>query len=244
MFGNKPKQTFFLLDKKASRQSPVWAMVRLLVLGGNGFLGRSVCRAGLERGWSVTSLSRTGAPAPIPEDLLAVDWRRGSALDQEALKTVTIGSDYIVNTIGTLFESGPAQSYEGQNFRTLQTLIDVVKKNSSHPAIAYISANSFGTLASTLLPKYMDTKRRAESLLQESTLNDSQLKGLVFRPGVLYGKGRPATVASAWMFRLMTLFTAGAFPPPLHADSLGRFIVGVLQKQKESFKIYEASEIQ
>jgi hypothetical protein len=48
---------------------------KLLVIGGNGFVGREVCREAVRKGFLVTSLSRRGAPSELDSLLSKVDWR-------------------------------------------------------------------------------------------------------------------------------------------------------------------------
>jgi nucleoside-diphosphate-sugar epimerase len=221
-------------------------MKSLLVLGGNGFLGKAICRAGLEKGWKVSSLSRSGAPAPIPEDLLSVDWKRGSALDEDTLMRSLERSnpDYVVHTIGTLFESGPNQTYENLNYGTMKALLQTAQCfHSDILPIAYISANSFGSMVKTFIPKYMETKNKSEELLESATNNDPMIRGLIFRPGILYGWDRPATLPASLGFRLMTLFTGGVFPAPLHVDTLARKVTDSLESQTQSFQVYEVTDI-
>lgn len=38
----------------------------LLVIGGNGFVGSTVCRKAVQRGWNVTSISQSGRPWSSP----------------------------------------------------------------------------------------------------------------------------------------------------------------------------------
>jgi uncharacterized protein YbjT (DUF2867 family) len=81
------------------------AGVRLLVAGGSGYLGRQVYREAVQRGWSVTSLSRRGEnPSPgTPID--EVKWIKGSAEDAALLKTLAADADAFVHTIGLLLDS-------------------------------------------------------------------------------------------------------------------------------------------
>ena len=59
--------------------------MRLLVLGGSGYVGRQVCREAIQRGWAVTSLSRRGEnPCPGTE-LDRVRWVKGNAADEQLL---------------------------------------------------------------------------------------------------------------------------------------------------------------
>jgi len=78
---------------------------RLLVLGGNGFVGREVCRLAVQRGWEVTSLSRRGEnPEPDDEYLAAVNWVAGDATDFDTVKELAVKNDAAVHAIGLLFD--------------------------------------------------------------------------------------------------------------------------------------------
>lgn len=79
---------------------------RLLVLGGSGYVGRRVCRLGIERGYEVTSLSRRGENPDDGDDLLReVKWVKGDAADFNVMKDLVGNSDLVVHAIGLLFDS-------------------------------------------------------------------------------------------------------------------------------------------
>ena len=78
---------------------------RLLVLGGNGFVGREVCLNAVDAGWTVTSLSRRGE-SPDAEDprLSQVAWCAGDATDAETVRSLVDQSDAVIHAIGLLFD--------------------------------------------------------------------------------------------------------------------------------------------
>lgn len=81
------------------------AGLRLLVAGGSGYLGRQVCREAVQRGWSVTSLSRRGEN-PCPGTALdSVKWVKGSATDEALLQKLAADADAFVHSIGLLLDS-------------------------------------------------------------------------------------------------------------------------------------------
>ncbi|CAK9057400.1 Alkylated DNA repair protein alkB homolog 8 (Probable alpha-ketoglutarate-dependent dioxygenase ABH8) (S-adenosyl-L-methionine-dependent tRNA methyltransferase ABH8) (tRNA (carboxymethyluridine(34)-5-O)-methyltransferase ABH8) [Durusdinium trenchii] len=79
---------------------------RLLVLGGNGFVGREVCRLAVQRGFKVTSLSRRGEnPEPGNEQLDQVNWVQGNAVDAGTVSNLVGEADAVVHAIGLLFDA-------------------------------------------------------------------------------------------------------------------------------------------
>mmetsp|Transcript_11878 Transcript_11878/g.28098 ORF Transcript_11878/g.28098 Transcript_11878/m.28098 type:complete len:305 (+) Transcript_11878:55-969(+) len=79
---------------------------RLLVLGGNGFVGREVCRLAVKRGFQVTSLSRRGEnPEPGDEQLDRVNWVKGNAVDPGVVSQLVGEADGVIHAIGLLFDA-------------------------------------------------------------------------------------------------------------------------------------------
>ena len=84
---------------------------RLLVAGGTGFVGREICREAVNRGWSVTSLSRRGSNPEPGSALDSVEYVAGDAGDATLLAKLVENSDAAAHSVGALFdsESGLAQ---------------------------------------------------------------------------------------------------------------------------------------
>ncbi|CDZ98350.1 Predicted oxidoreductase [Phaffia rhodozyma] len=85
------------------------AQQRLLVVGGNGFLGSAVCRAAISRGWDVHSLS-TSARAPkmpdgeTPAWTNKVTYHKGSAFEPSTFSHLLPSTTAVVHTMGILLE--------------------------------------------------------------------------------------------------------------------------------------------
>ncbi|KAF8509254.1 NAD(P)-binding protein [Gautieria morchelliformis] len=82
---------------------------KLLVVGGNGFVGSTVCRAALGRGWEVASISSSGTPFRTPKGhkpgwAAHVSWHTASALSPNTYRTLLRGRTAVVHTVGTLLE--------------------------------------------------------------------------------------------------------------------------------------------
>jgi nucleoside-diphosphate-sugar epimerase len=80
-------------------------MMRLLVVGGNGFIGRHVAAHALARGWSVTSLGLSGA-GPAGAHCIAAD-----ISDAASLRPLSDDApfDYVVNCGGYIDHAGFGQ---------------------------------------------------------------------------------------------------------------------------------------
>lgn len=86
---------------------------RLVVAGGNGFLGSRICKSAAARGWEVTSISRSGEPtwsavtaSPVaPSWANSVTWARADILKPATYQRYLVGSDAVVHSMGILLEA-------------------------------------------------------------------------------------------------------------------------------------------
>ncbi|EJK54557.1 hypothetical protein THAOC_25802, partial [Thalassiosira oceanica] len=77
---------------------------RVLVLGGNGYVGQNVCTASLQRGVAVRSLNRSGPPKTSPAHLAAplsqVEWVSGDIFDKAAREEAMSDVDAVISCVG------------------------------------------------------------------------------------------------------------------------------------------------
>ncbi|KAI1117133.1 NAD(P)-binding protein [Nemania sp. NC0429] len=98
------------------------ATKRLVVCGGNGFLGSRICKNAVQRGWDVTSISRSGAPrwdavtssATPPPWSHKVTWERGDILRPATYAPLLRGADFVVHSMGILLEADYKGVLRGQ----------------------------------------------------------------------------------------------------------------------------------
>ncbi|KIX05826.1 uncharacterized protein Z518_03798 [Rhinocladiella mackenziei CBS 650.93] len=89
------------------------AKKKVVVAGGNGFLGSRICRAAVARGWDVTSISRSGEPtwAHVSSEVTApswstsVTWAKGDILKPNTYTPYLKDADAVVHTMGILLEA-------------------------------------------------------------------------------------------------------------------------------------------
>lgn len=122
---------------------------KLLVLGGTGFLGQTICKRALLEGYEVTSLSRRGLPPDAVESSAPVDYRTGDAREKESIGDILNEGGYtgVLHCIGLLFddESGLGQynafvSGSGSlpdSKSTYDTIIRVTSFNAIEAAAEY-----------------------------------------------------------------------------------------------------------
>ncbi|TEB36366.1 mitochondrial protein [Coprinellus micaceus] len=84
---------------------------KILVVGGNGFIGSAVCRAALSKGIEVTSVSSSGRPYQTPKGhspawVAKVNWQKGDALTPQTFAHLLPEVCGVVHTLGTLLEDG------------------------------------------------------------------------------------------------------------------------------------------
>lgn len=89
------------------------AAKKIVVCGGNGFLGSRICKFAVARGWDVTSVSRSGEPhwssvtssSVPPSWSQKVSWQRGDILKPASYAPLLAGADYVVHSMGILLEA-------------------------------------------------------------------------------------------------------------------------------------------
>ncbi|KAK8845366.1 hypothetical protein IAR55_006079 [Kwoniella newhampshirensis] len=82
---------------------------RLLVIGGNGFLGSAICRLAVGKGWDVSSMSSSGKPYATPAGhtpawVPQVKWHAASAFSPDSYSSLIQESTAVVHTLGILLE--------------------------------------------------------------------------------------------------------------------------------------------
>jgi NAD(P)-dependent dehydrogenase (short-subunit alcohol dehydrogenase family) len=129
---------------------------KVLVLGGTGFLGQTICRRALLEGYSVTSLSRRGRPpssgsgttvgdtsstssSSSLSSTSTIDYRMGDARQVESISTILQEGNYIgiIHCIGLLFDD---ESGLGTYNRLVSGSGSIPDENSTYDTITRVSA--------------------------------------------------------------------------------------------------------
>ncbi|XP_058114967.1 uncharacterized protein At1g32220, chloroplastic isoform X2 [Magnolia sinica] len=133
---------------------------KLLVLGGNGFVGSHVCREALDLGLSVSSTSRSGKSNIRELWADNVTWHQGNLLVPESLEDVLDGVTSVISCVGGFGSNSYMYKINGTaNINAIRAAAEKGVKR-----FVYISAADFGVV-NYLLKGYYEGKRAAEAEL-------------------------------------------------------------------------------
>lgn len=162
---------------------------KLLVLGGNGFVGTHVCQEALARHVPVVSISRSGRPAAAAHDhhpwMNDVNWIQGDILHPERWKHALQEVSAVISCVGALGSNQKMLKINGEaNIAAINAASE-----SGVTRFVYISAVDYG-LPSFVLAGYVKGKKAAE----EALLRKFPYGGIILRPGFIYGSRQVGSV--------------------------------------------------
>lgn len=149
----------------------VW-MMKILVTGGSGFVGKEVIRQALIQGHTVAYLSRHEGQDLLFENPMVRHIKADLVKNQKI--TLPDKYDAIIHLVGAI----KPKDLQDLNVNATQGLINLAKENQIEQ-ILYLSAQ-------VGYPAYLKSKTQAEDLLIESGLTYG-----ILQSGLIYGKERP-----------------------------------------------------
>lgn len=152
--------------------------MRVLVLGGYGFIGEAICRALHAAGHAVTGLGRDTARAA--RRMPFIEWRRADLRDltaPAAWAPLLAGIDAVVNAAGAL-QDGAGDDLAAVQANAMSALYEAAI--ATRPLVVQISARTDGPGAD--IP-FLATKRRADEALRASGLPH-----VILRPALVIGR--------------------------------------------------------
>lgn len=171
----------FKIEEGETVNSPPPPSEKLLVLGGNGFVGSHVCKEALDRGLSVASLSRSGRSSINESWANNVVWHQGNLLSDDSWKEALSGVTSVISCVGGFGSNSYMYKINGTaNINAIRAAAEKGVKR-----FVYISAADFGVV-NYLLKGYYEGKRAAETEL----LTKFPYGGVILRPGFIHGTRR------------------------------------------------------
>jgi len=159
--------------------------VHILVTGGNGFIGRQVCRNAAQAGHEVTSVARSGPPDSGHSGSWAddVQWVAADVFAPHDYREYLAGVDSVVHSIGIIEEySGQGVTFERVN-GDAGILVALEAERAGVDRFVYVSSS---TTPPTVREAYIEAKRRAEAAVE-----DLEMGTVILRPGPVYGTDQP-----------------------------------------------------
>jgi uncharacterized protein YbjT (DUF2867 family) len=159
--------------------------MELLVTGGNGFIGRRLCKCAVRDGHEVSSVARSGPPEPSERGRWAtgVDWIEGDVFAPQEWREALDGVDCVIHSIGTLSES-PAEGVTFERINGDSAIITALESERADvDRFVYISSSTTPPLVSD---RYLTARRRAEAAIR-----DLDMETVVPRFGPVYGPAQP-----------------------------------------------------
>ncbi|MWV64019.1 NAD(P)H-binding protein [Halorubrum sp. JWXQ-INN 858] len=210
--------------------------MKVLVAGGTGFIGSSLCRALVDGGHEVTALSRT--PEDTPE---GVESALGDVTAYDSIEPAVEGHDAVVNLVALspLFEpKGGNRMHDRVHRGGTENLVRAAESADADRFVqmSALGADPDGDTA------YIRSKGEAETIVRESDLDWT-----MFRPSVVFGEGGE--------FVSFTKRLKGMFAPlvplyplpgggrtrfqPIHVDDLVPMLVAALEDDAHVGQTYE-----
>lgn len=180
--------------------------MKVLVTGGNGFLGRAIVRQLLDAGHTVCSFARKPS---IALDQWGVEQIRGDVRDLSTVKQAVEGCQAVIHTAAKAGVWGPASEYEPVNVQGTRNLLAAVKASgierfvhTSSPSVVFDGkdesnlSESQASYPSSYLTQYSRTKALAEQ--EVLSANSPQLATVALRPHLIWGPGDPHLLPRLW----------------------------------------------
>ncbi|KAI9293885.1 NAD(P)-binding protein [Neoconidiobolus thromboides FSU 785] len=227
-------------------------MKKVLILGGNGYLGQRLCKKGIENGLKITSLSRSGLPkitnGKIEAWMNEVNWQKGDLLNLNSYSHLLSNQDTIIHSVGAIFDFNykPLVSNEWNkvmkegirngnqvremNFVSVKNLLEELKKHQNIQSLFYLSATNF--LPEILTKDYISSKKASEQriLLDQNT---DFVKKFIVQPGLMYSEDRPLAFGLAAGLLLGKQLVCSNIEQPLATDFVTDKIIKVIKNQEK-----------
>ena len=222
-------------SEETSSSSSSSSSNRIIVFGGNGYVGNSIIRNALSMGLEVTSIARSGRPKSGDiTGLEAVDWIKGDLLssNDESWKSHLEGAKGAISCVGAFGSNDWMEKVNGDaNINAVSACV-----RAGVQRFTFISTVE-NNLPPFILSGYFNGKRRAETavcdaypktgtVLRPSFVYGTRKEGGVSIPLGLIGKPLESILSCPGFNQLKNVpFMKAIFTPPVSVESVGAVAV-------------------
>ncbi|PEN12859.1 3-beta hydroxysteroid dehydrogenase [Longibacter salinarum] len=172
--------------------------MKLVIPGGNGFIGSHICEVAVNAGHDVVAFGRSGEPdlTPVRHPWVGkVTWLSADVFDVDAWSDVLDGADAVIHTIGTIVQD-PSN---GITFERINGEAAIVAAD----AAAKSGVDTFVKLSIQDKPpgvsgRFLASMRRAERTIPERF---PSLRSVFLQPNLVFGDDRFATCTMAGLLQ-------------------------------------------
>ncbi|MDT8404175.1 complex I NDUFA9 subunit family protein [Sulfuriflexus sp.] len=207
-------------------------MKRICILGGSGFVGKSLCRLLAGNDWLVRVPSRRPASSnPMLQTLPGVETVQCDIHDPSQLATLLTNCDDVVNLVGILNE--PGNDGSGFQHAHVELARKVIEACQNEGITRLLHMSALHANAERGPSHYLRSKGQAEQLVIEA--GEQDLQATRFRPSIIFGPNDSFFNRFAYLLRFAPVFplacpdarfapvyvedVARAFMRSLHDDS-------------------------
>ncbi len=206
--------------------------MRILVLGGTGFVGKALVKALLNAGYQVRCLVHHQNPFKESRDF-GVEVCFGNALDKHALEKCIQDCDVVINLMGIIREF-PRRgiTFENLHVQATQNIVDLCKK---YKIKRYLHMSALGSRKNARA-RYHQTKYRAEEYIRESGLIYT-----IFKPSFIFGKEDKSInkFAQLLRFKVFPIFGRNSKFQPVFVEDVAKIYTLSIRNKKTFRKTFE-----
>ena len=190
--------------------------MNILLIGGNGFVGKALINELRKKRIKVTYISRSQNYSISIEE---ATWIQGNIFDSENI-VINEKYDIAIHLIGTIKNK---KLYSKLNTKSVAQTIKLCQKQNINKLI-YFSANGG-------FKQYLESKRNGEKLVVDSKLNY-----LIIRPGLMYGKERLTSYFNILPIKFFSKLGIPFFKNvyPLPVDKVAKTVVKTILDNTDS----------
>ena len=190
--------------------------MEILLMGGNGFVGKALINELRKKRIKVTYISRSQNYSISKDE---ATWIQGDIFDIENI-VINEKYDIAIHLIGTIKNK---KLYSKLNTESVAQTIELCQKHNINK-LAYFSANGG-------FKQYLESKRNGEKLLVDSKLNY-----LIIRPGLMYGKERLTSYFNILPIKFFSKLGIPFFKNvyPLPVDKVAKTVVKTILDNTDS----------
>lgn len=205
----------------------------VLVLGGDGFVGRHLCAELIERGHSVAALSRTPEPAVLPDEVATT---AGDVTDYSSIEGAFEGKDAAVNltALPPLHQPRPGTYHD-----TICTggVINATRAAEKHEVTRYVEMSSLGVDPHSPIA-YWRTQGIGDMVARSSDLD-----WVIVRPSFIFGEGSETfAFIERYTTPYLTVLPDGgnqlAFQP-IWVEDVARMVADTIEDDEHVGKTYD-----